>query len=315
MNIILYGNDASRMKQNLDVLKKKYQISEVVEFDVNKNKMEEVLFEIDSVSIFDEHKMIVLYHCSFLSAKDESDYDVNEFMQRSNEDNPCIVVFCCENNKFDKRKNSIKKFLSTISSNNIIPCLALDEKNKKSYIQDYCKRIGLTMDYDAFEWFCSRVGMDSMKIENELDKCALYSSHLQIEDVQALLSVEPLQNIFKMVDALKNKNALLLLSYYRNFRNQKIEPLAINALLASQMRFLFQVRVCMDTGMTKDEIVSKFKAHPYRIQVTMKQASTFHCDEILAILDQLSTLDQNHKMGKMDMDEGFEQFVFQMLTK
>ena len=75
-----------------------------------------------------------------------------------------------------------------------------------------------------------------------------------------------------MVDALFERNALRLLAYYRNFRKLNMEPVAINGLLSGQIRFLFQVRVLMDQGNSKEEIAKRLKAHPYRVQINMQRA-------------------------------------------
>ena len=92
-------------------------------------------------------------------------------------------------------------------------------------------------------------------------------------------------------------------------------PTAINALLAGQMRFLFQVKILMESGYSQDDIVQKCKAHPYRVQLTMKESKKHTCEELLNLLDQFSALDQNFKTGKQDLDQGFEQFVFDMLIE
>lgn len=94
---------------------------------------------------------------------------------------------------------------------------------------------------------------------------------IHLEDVQALVTPEQVNDVFKMVDALFSKNGVRLLAFYRNFRKQNMEPVAIIGLLASQVRFLFQVRVCMNQAMTKEEIASFLKAHPYRVQINMKR--------------------------------------------
>ncbi|MCI7801864.1 MAG: DNA polymerase III subunit delta [Erysipelotrichaceae bacterium] len=313
MNIVLYGNDQSRMKQNLEQVKKRLNVSNIVYMDTKTNEFKEVLWELDSVSIFDEQKMIVLDHCSFLSGEDETNYDLEQLTKRK--DANVYFVCLCYSPKLSKKKSANKKFLQTVSSNNLIPCMALDEKNKRSYIQDYCKRIGLYMETDALNWFCTRVGMDTMRIESELDKLYLYSSHIYLKDVEALVCAEPLQNVFKMVDALKDRNALRILAYYRNFRQTGMAPTAINALLAGQMRFLFQVKILMESGYSQDDIVQKCKTHPYRVQLTMKESKKHTCEELLNLLDQFSALDQNFKTGKQDMDQGFEQFVFDMLIE
>ncbi len=58
--------------------------------------------------------------------------------------------------------------------------------------------------------------------QNEIEKIPIYSKHPTLEDVQNLLVVEPMNDIFKMVDAFFSQNGILLLAYYRNFRKLNI---------------------------------------------------------------------------------------------
>ena len=92
-----------------------------------------------------------------------------------------------------------------------------------------------------------------------------------------------------------------------------MEPIAINGLLSGQIRFLFQVRVLMDQGNSKEEIARRLKAHPYRVQINMQRAYNFTSNELLEKLSILAKLDQDMKMGLVDKDEGFEQFILGML--
>lgn len=311
MNIILHGADNSRIEKHISSLKIKYKIdTPLIRIDAQTQKIDDLLFEMDSFSIFDEAKMIVVENCTFLSSKDTTKYSIQQLINRS--DIETIVVYCCLSDKLDQRKKLVKEL---ISKSQVISCIALDEKSKPSYVNDICKKIGLYMDYDAMKRFNTIIGLDSLRIENELNKLRLYSDTITIDDVTALVSPEPLNDVFKMVNALFEKNALRFLAFYRNFRELNMEPVAINGLLSGQIRFLFQVKVLMQEGKVKEEIASELKAHPYRIQLTMQRADKFTCDELLDMLDSLATLDQNIKTGKIDKDEGFEQFALDMLLK
>lgn len=311
MNIILHGSDNSRIQKNISNLKTKYKIdTPIIRIDATVQKIEDLLFEMDSFSIFDEAKMIVVENCTFLSSKDTTKYDIQQLIDRS--DIETVVVYCCLSDKLDQRKKLVKEL---VSKSQVISCIALDEKSKPGYVNDICKRIGLYMEYDALKRFNTIVGLDSLRIESELNKLKLYSDSITLEDVMALVSAEPLNDVFKMVNALFEKNALRFLAFYRNFRELNMEPIAINGLLSGQIRFLFQVKVLMQDGQSKEEIASQLKAHPYRVQLTMQRANKFSCDELLDMLDSLATLDQNIKTGQIDKDEGFEQFALDMLLK
>ena len=149
--------------------------------------------------------------------------------------------------------------------------------------------------------------------EEEIEKISIYSKHPTLEDVQNLLVVEPMNDIFKMVDAFFSQNGILLLAYYRNFRKLNMQPVAIVALLASQIRFLFQVRVLMDEGKAQATIAQELKANPYRVKLNMQKAMRFSSEALLYNLSLLADFDQQMKMGKIDKDDGFEYFCLNLM--
>lgn len=312
MNYVLYGSDASRVAHKIDQIKKKHNISETaITMDALNTEQSHLFMEMDSFSIFDEKKMIILENATFLSGRDTTKYATEELLKRLDTDQRLIMVYCCPSDHLDKRKKLVKAFEK---ASTVYACKALDQKSQPGYIQELLKASHVRMDRDAFTWFSRHVGMDTLKIGNEVEKLSLYNSVIHLRDVKALTSVEPTDDVFKMVDALFNKNGLLLLSYYRNFRAQNMEPVAIVGLLAGQIRFLFQVRVCMDQGMWKDQIASELHAHPYRVQINMQRAQDHTPEQLLDQLSELAQFDRDMKRGLVDKDEGFEQFILKMLT-
>lgn len=310
MNYIIHGNDESRMQIKVDAIKKKHNIEgAIVYIDALQEDMSILLNELDSSSLFGDIKMIVVKNSLFLSAKNTTKYNLEDILKRVDHDQ--IAVFLCPSEKLDMRKKNVKEM---ISHSQVISCIRLDAKSQQSYIQEVLKQYKVHMDPDAFRWFTARVGMDSLKIEKEIEKLSIYNSHITLEDVQALVCIEPADDVFKMVNALFERNGLRFLSYYRNFRSQNMETVAIIALIASQIRFLYQVDVLMNQNYTKEEIASTLKAHPYRVQVNMQTARKFGCDELLEQLNELAQLDQNLKSGKIDKDLGFEQFALKLMS-
>lgn len=304
MIYILHGTDLSRMSMKLEQIKNKFHIEQMSTYDAMEETQMDVLQEIDSISIFDDPKMIVIKNATFLSAKNTSRYEIDPFVQRKDVD--LLIVFCVPTEKIDQRKKAVK-ILSQDA--HMVACIRLDQKSQPGYIREQMKEENLAMDEDAFKYFASHVGMDSLKIRSEIIKLSVYNDHVALEDVKALMVNEPIDDVFKMTDALFDKNGLLLLAYYRNFRQQNMETVAIVALLASQIRFLFQVAFLMDKRMGKEEIAKELKAHPYRVQLSMQKASRFTPQRLLGYLSMLADLDQNMKKGRIDPDEGFENFA------
>ena len=308
MIYILYGKDKSMISMKLDAIKKKYHIAQNVNlYDANMDDVSNVLQDLDAFSMFDDEKMIVVYNCTFLSSKNTTNYEIDPFLVRKDTD--VILVLICPSDKLDTRKKKVKE-LSQFAT--LYSCLALDEKSQKFYVQDKLKEYGVKVDFKTLDWMQARMGLDPMCIENEIEKISIYSKNPTLQDVQSLLVVEPMNDIFKMVDAFFSQNGILLLAYYRNFRKLNMQPVAIVALLASQIRFLFQVRVLMDEGKAQASIAQELKANPYRVKINMQKAMRFSSETLLYNLSLLADFDQQMKMGKIDKDDGFEHFCLNM---
>ena len=295
MIYILYGKDKSMVSMKLEAIKKRHHIQENINiYDAQTDEISNVLQDLDAYSIFDDDKMIIVNNCTFLSSKNTTNYEVDPFLVRKDTD--MILVLVCPSDKLDTRKKKVKEISNCAT---LYSCLALDEKSQKFYVQDKLKEYGVKVDFKTLDWMTGRMGLDPMCIQNEIEKISIYSKHPTLEDVQNLLVVEPMNDIFKMVDAF--------------FRKLNMQPVAIVALLASQIRFLFQVRVLMDEGKAQATISQELKANPYRVKLNMQKAMRFSSEALLYNLSLLADFDQQMKMGKIDKDDGFEYFCLNLM--
>ena len=306
---IVYGEDSSLIKLKTDELIKKENLeTEPIYFDARKDLEDDFFYEADSNTLFDGSKCIVVDNASFLSGKNTTAWNPESVLLRADSDHH--LIFIVHSSSLDKRKKIVKEFLKR---GRITLCEPLSAKTLPNYLKKAVKEAGLTIDEKTFKYIQQRIGTDPLKIKNELERISIFSSSPGFNDVKALLSIEPLDDVFKMVDALFAQNSLLLLAYYRNFRKQNMEPMAILAILFSQVRFLFQVKACMESNMNKEQIASYLKAHPYRVQVNMQKASAYSASMLLERLLVLADLDENMKLGFVDKDLGFENFILSFL--
>ena len=207
MIYILYGKDKSMVSMKLEAIKKRHHIQENVNvYDAQTDEISNVLQDLDAYSIFDDDKMIIVNNCTFLSSKNTTNYEVDPFLVRKDTD--MILVLVCPSDKLDTRKKKVKEISGCAT---LYSCLALDEKSQKFYVQDKLKEYGVKVDFKALDWMTSRMGLDPMCIQNEIEKISIYSKHPTFEDVQNLLVVEPMNDIFKMVDAFFSQNGLSLI--------------------------------------------------------------------------------------------------------
>ncbi len=307
MLYILCGEDLSRMEYNLDVIKKKEQCDQIDRFDAQSEAKEVIENALETLSLFAQKPMVIVENATFLGAKNTTSLEGSRIESKISEDK--VVVLMAPIKKLDSRKKAIKALMTKAK---IVDCSVLDEKSQPLEVKAMLKERKLVMDPEALNWFCENAGYSAPVLASQLDKLALYADHITLEDVQALVTMEPTKNIFKMTDALFARDGVRLLELYRSFRFQNMEPLAILGLLAGQIRFVYQVRVLMDANYSQKEIMEKLSASSGRIWNTQKIAYRFQAHELLENLSLLGQLDEDMKRGSVDKDTSFERFILQI---
>ena len=83
-------------------------------------------------------------------------------------------------------------------------------------------------------------------------------------------------------------------------------------LLANQFRLIHQIKTLMDARVAYDEYAKILKVHPYRVQVASQIARKTSTQQLLSVLDKLSTLEQKIKSGLINPEIGFELFLIEV---
>lgn len=87
------------------------------------------------------------------------------------------------------------------------------------------------------------------------------------------------------------------------------EPIMINILLAAQFRIMYQTKELLKKGLTKKDIVSILKIHPYRVDIAIKNGRNYESKTLLKHLEQLADIDINVKTGKINKNVALEMFI------
>lgn len=313
MNYLLFGEEPYLLQKEVEkiidanVTFEKEMNTSI--FDVSKTNMEEIITAAQTIPFFSEKKVLVLQQCLFLSASKDSAINLElleEYMASPNE--TTIMVFICPTMKLDSRKKIVKSLTSLCQTKEFHQ---FDDHARRQFVQSHSQKYNLTWKPDALETFYHRVGYSPLRMLQELEKLSVYNNVIEKEDVIALLHRPLDENMFDLFEALIRKNFKRAYQFWLDFKFQNIEPIALIATLASQYRFMYQVKVLEMAGMYKKEIASELGAHPYRVERTMEITHFLQRKEIASVLNDLAILDQNIKAGRIDKNLGFEMFIVQ----
>ena len=237
---ILYGLDKSLIKNELDKIIKKINVNDVINYDLLTANLSDIIDDAATVSMFSSKKIIVVDNCNFLCAnKNVEEIELLEkYLTNFNSDT--FILFLVNSEHIDSRKKIVKKIkeLGEIKELNQI-----DIKYLKEYVSNYLSENNYKIE--DLDYFINKVGKDLNNIKNELDKLLIYKIDNKIisnTDIDKILVQVLDSEIFVLTDAIIARDIPKSLELLELFLNNSYDELQIIMFLASQFRFLFQVK-------------------------------------------------------------------------
>ena len=313
MNYILYGEEHFLIKNEINKIVERNVTFEkdmnTVYFDATKSTMEEIIADAQTLPFFSEKKVVVINNANFLTSSDDTSLHLEileKYIDQPNEST--ILVLTCNAVKLDARKKIVKKLTNSFKS---MSFNTLNDMERSQFVSEQIKRRNLKFSREALKEFYYRIGYSPSRILSELDKIEMYNTNIEKEDVVLLIQRPLEENVFDIFNAILDHNFKKAYAYWKDFEAQNIDPIALIAMLASQYRFLHQVKILQNEGLNKKEIAQTLSAHPFRVEKSMENTRRKSEKEISKVLNDLAVLDQKIKAGKLDKKLGFELFLIQ----
>lgn len=306
---LLYGDDKAILNKEINDLKKKISINDdaVIYYDII--DVNNIVDEALTIGMFSSNKLIIIDSTSYLSEKKEvsnigclEDY-FNNYNSNS------YLLFISNSSSIDSRKKLVK----LISGKGEIKKIEATSDYLIHYVKDFLD------DYEIsginISYFLSRCGTNINNINNELDKLKLYKLDDKVitkDDIE-LLTQENIDNsVYDLVNSLlKNDNARAI-KLYREFTENGMDVSQIIAIIAAQIRLLFQVKRLYNSGKSNDEIakILEFKS-VYRVKYLLSDSYYYSEDDLLKYLLKLADIDRDIKLGNVNGNTLLELFIVQ----
>lgn len=304
---VLYGQDKSVVNLELEKLLKKLKIEDVMRYDMGSSLLTEVIEDASTVSMFSGKKMIIMENSDFLTANKtiENIGLLENYIEHYNPNNYCVFLTYAE--KLDSRKK-IYKLLN--KSAKIIECKGADKGYLTKYVQDYLQTENYQME--SIPYFLDNVGSNLLNVQNELKKLMMLKTEekkILNQDIDKVVIKVLEEEIFVLTDAIIAKDIPKSLMLLEEFLNKNYDEMQIIMLLASQFRFLFQVKRLLNKNKQESEIARILGANPYRVKFTVKKLYLYSEKELLHYIKGLAKIDHDVKLGLMNKKLALELFI------
>lgn len=307
MNYVITGEEPYLInRKRLEIIKEcKVDDMNVITYDADKDDLSAILMDCNTMPFFCEHKVVIMKSCKFLGTG-TSNFDETALLAYLKEPVASTTLLLLFEGKMDARKKvgkEIKKLCKSFQFN------TLEAHDRDGFVKQMLANRKIVMDARTYSVFLDRCGFQMMNISQEIEKLEIYNEPLTPEVIKSLVSKPMEDNVFLLSQALFDQDVKKCFTYVEDFKKVNVEVIALIGLLASQFRFLSQVKVLSMMNKSKREMASELGAHPYRVEKTLEHAHRRDLKQIQSLLNELANLDQNIKMGLVDKNLGFETFL------
>ena len=282
----------------------------LVTFDAYKTPLYEIVNDASTLPFMADKKVVVVKNAYFLTSEspklefEQSFNELEEYLENDNKD--VVMIFSVVTSKLDDKKALVKKVKEKSK------IYALDNVGKKDLprvVRQMFDKQGINITSDALNEFISRCGEDMYLINNEIEKLSCYKKDIDIKDINLMISKKLEDNVFEMIDGIFAKRLDRVFTIYYDLKVNNNEPLTLISLIASQVRFLYQVMVLKDKGYSESNIANELSCHPYRAKLALEKVYKLNKMDLTDLLEELSSLDIKIKSGEIDRFVGFELFL------
>lgn len=297
---LLYSSDGAILNKEINDLEKKLDISDNDIIYYNIDDIDGIINEASTIGMFSLNKFIIINMDSYF--KDKKDIPNINLLENyfDGYNSNSYLVFVCNSDSIDSRK----KIVNLIKKYGIVKKLEVNDNYLNDYVNNYLKDKGYKINNGDVVYFINRVGSNINNVTNELDKFMLYKINDKIinrNDID-LLTVENIDDsIYDLVNCiLKNDNEKAI-KLYNNFINNGMDVNQIVAIIAAQIRLLYQVKRLYNSGKSNDEIakILEFKS-VYRVKYLLNDSYYYSESDLVKYLSKLADIDNAIKTSNGD---------------
>lgn len=306
---VIYGTDIYLVKETIAQLEASLKdVDDFVRFSSSDRgfELDRVIEACHTISLFGSRKCVTLLIDQEKDLAKIDEAQLIDLIEKPNYDVNLIIWLI----KKPLAKTKLKKTIDKFAKLTDVKGLSASDFDKR--LNNKIKGSNVQFDGLAKNEFSKRLGGNLLRIDRELEKFAVLDRTITMDDVQSLVSPVLEDNIFEFNKALVARNSKRAFSIYQGFLEMKMDPLALLGMVAYGLRNLFQVGLLAESGLSDAAIASKLGMSSYVVSITKKDMSA-KSSYVLNLLNQLATLDQDVKMGKVDRFIAFELFMLDVI--
>ena len=323
MIIFLYGEDTYRSSQKLQQIKDKY-IKEVDKSGLDLSvldgatlKFEEFNQHVKASPFMARKRMVIIRNLISENKSKEIQKEVVELLNQESQtpDQDNILVFW-EDTDHSKTKSKNALWDRLIKEKFAQEFKPLTPTQLNTWITKEFQKRNAKIEKNAIPLLAATVGNDLWQMTNEIEKLINFRQDKIIasSDIENLVKAKYDDDIFKMVDALGNKNKKQALKLISDQIHLGSNEMYLLSMLIRQFRILLLIKDLQkaNPNITKDKIAKELSLHPFVVQKALYQARNFTLEQLKNIYQMLLGTDLQIKTSSAKPKLLFDMLITQI---
>lgn len=323
------GYNRSIALQNIEKNNREKGITVLNKYDGYNNTIDEVLSDLESVSLFSEKKTIVFDHAYFLSSgakltkgtvkESKQNYEgLKDYLSLPQEDVDLYFLVSPNLDSKSELVNQLKALHAQFTHTN-----EMSEEDFIAFAMAYCKKNNAKIDRPGAKLLYSYTSYtDGYKkhgnysqFKNELDKMMLYTDNI-FEDTVKDMVHEPLEdNVFEILSSLLAKDTKKAVRLYKDIRKGGLDPLAVIPIFASQLRTMGMTKYLLEKRLAQEEIVAELKISSGRLYYMKKETQYASSRSLYRAMKELGEIEKDIKLNQDVADDRLMLFLADFTMK
>lgn len=314
MIYIIEGEEEIFIKQKINEICKSKD-AEIIRFDGNSKlfTLQEMLDACLGNTLFSNGNIVLVKDAPFLIKKTD-DKELEPLLNYIS--NPIyeteLIFYSLEN----KLNGKLKAYKAISKNAQVIKFDSYDYKNFNTLVNQYVNSYKLNINNDAIYLLNTICKRNATLLLQNIEVLSNYPDRITSDVVNKLCTASDDNNSFDMINALTAKDISKAIYIERKMLKENDSVISIIGLLASQLRFLYQLSYYISINKKKDEIIDITKCSEIRYKMSLETLNKLNKTQIISLLDKLSELDIKCKTDSSIPDTSrFELFILELLRK
>jgi DNA polymerase III subunit delta len=183
----------------------------------------------------------------------------------------------------------------------------LDNRGLAKWLVDAAKKQGATLTQADANYLVERVGANQQLLASELDKLITYDPKISRTGIDLLTEKTPQSKVFDLLDAAFAGDKERALELYADQRAQKVEPQAIMAMIAWQLKLLALAK--LGANKSSQQIAKDASLSPYPVMKAQNLARKIDDNKLRSMIADALEIDEKSKTTAINLDEALKTYI------